>query len=60
MIAERLCMEKDFDLTLRESSCESHEFSVVGENAVYYAAGYVIQKLIKNLDKAATMMHVLI
>ena len=39
---------------LRESLCESHEFSVVEENAIYYAAGYVVRKLtrwikIKNL-----------
>ena len=49
MIAERLYLWRvhDIELALRESLCESHEFSVVEENAIYYAAGYVVQKLIK-------------
>ena len=46
-------MEKDLDLTLRESSSESREFSVIEENAVYYAAGYVIQKLIKKFKQSS-------
>ena len=47
MIAEGLFMESDIESALRESLCESCEFSVVEENAIYYAAGYVVQKLIK-------------
>ena len=29
----------------------SHQLTMVEENAMYYAAGYVIQKLIKNTGK---------
>ena len=53
MITERLFMEKDVELALKESSCESHNFLVVEENAIYYAAGYVIQKLIKKFTQSS-------
>lgn len=53
MIAERLFMENDVEPALNESSCESREFSVVEENAVYYAAGYVVQKLIKKFRRSS-------
>ena len=53
MIAERLFMENDVEPALRESSCESREFSVVEENAIFYAAGYVVQKLIKKFRQSS-------
>ena len=53
MIVERLFMEKDVELALKESFSESHEFSVVKENAIYYATGYVIQKLIKKFTQSS-------
>lgn len=46
-------MENDVEPALNESSCESREFSVVEENAVYYAAGYVVQKLIKKFRRSS-------
>ena len=53
MIVEWLFMEKDVELALKESFCESREFSVVEENVIYYAAGYVIQKLIKKFTQSS-------
>jgi len=47
MITERLFMKSDVEPALEELSCKPREFSVIEENAIYYAAGYVIQKLLK-------------
>ena len=46
-------MESDFESALRESLCESREFSVVEENTIYYAAGCVVQKLIKKFRRSS-------
>ena len=40
-------MAKEVELASEESSYESHDFSVAEENMIYYAAGYVIQRLEK-------------
>ena len=45
-------MEDDVEPALRESLCGSLEFSVE-ENALYYAAGYVVQKLIKKFRRSS-------
>ena len=52
MITERLFMKSDIDPELRESSCKARKFSVIEENAIYYAAGYVVQKLIKKFRRS--------
>ena len=44
-------MENEVEVALEESSCESHDFSVAEENVIYYATGYVIQKLEKFYTK---------
>ena len=41
-------------LQLPEPSCQ---LTVVEENAVYYAAGYIINKLIKNTGKGQMNRH---
>lgn len=46
-------MENDVEPVLKELSCESREFSVVEENAIYYAAGYVVQNLIKKFQRSS-------
>ena len=46
-------MEDDVEPALRESLCGSHEFSVVEDNAIYYAAVYVVQKLIKKFRRSS-------
>jgi len=53
MITERLFMKNDVKPVLNELSSTSREFSVIEENAIYYAAGYVIQKLIKKFRRAS-------
>jgi len=57
MITERLFMKSDIDLE-ESSSCKGCEFSIIEENAVYYAAGYVVQKLLKKFRKSVTMIYV--
>jgi len=44
-------MKSDVD-PVRESSCKTRAFSVIEENAIYYAAGYVVQKLIKKFRRS--------
>ena len=39
-------MKSDIDPESRESSCKARKFSIIEENAIYYDAGYVVQKLI--------------
>ena len=46
-------MEKDAELALKKLFCESHEFLVVEDNVIYYAAGYVIEKLIKKFTQSS-------
>jgi len=58
MITERLFMKSDVD-PVRESSCKTLAFSVIEENAIYFAAGYVVQKL-RNSEGVVTMMLVFI
>jgi len=53
MITETLFVKSDVEPALRELSCKSHEFSVIKENAIYYAAGYLVQKLIKKFRRSS-------
>lgn len=49
MIVERLFMETTTDVQAQMES--SREFSVIEENSIYYAAGYVVRKLLKKFTK---------
>lgn len=49
MIVERLFMERSINVQAQLEI--PHEFSVVEENAIYYAAGYIIHKLLKKFMK---------
>ncbi|XP_065894855.1 uncharacterized protein [Dysidea avara] len=51
MIIERLFMGGNVEQSVEELSGDQREFSVIEENAIYHAAGYVIRKLIKKFRR---------
>ena len=51
MIIERLFMGGNVEQSVEELSGDQWEFSVIEENAIYHAAGYVIRKLIKKFRR---------
>ena len=53
MITERLFMEHDNGIVSEPSCTTTRQFSVIEENAIYFAAGYVVQKLIKKFRKSS-------
>ena len=58
MIVDRLFqINDDTILQALQLPKPSHQLTVVEENAVYYAAGYVINKLIKNTGKGQMNRH---
>ena len=46
-------MKSDIDPESKESSCKARKFSVIEKNAIYYTAGYVVQKLIKKFRRSS-------
>ena len=52
MIVKRLFTGSNEDQSVKETSCDSWELSVVEENAIYHAAGFVIRKLIKKFRRS--------
>ena len=53
MITERLFMERDNGIVSAPSCTTTRQFSVIEENAIYFAAGYVVQKLIEKFRKSS-------